>query len=360
MKVVHIGPGGVSGRGGIGRYIANLIDNQALFGQDIQFYVIDSYGLKGGFGRHAAFLRACLALLRLRLNGRADLLHIHMSHYGSALRKSLLLLLGKALGLRTVIHIHGSRFHLFCRDLPAPRRALFLFVLGRADRIVVIAGFWRDHLRRLGLPPGKIVLIHNGVPDPGFRRHEAAEDAGVRLLALGELGPRKGTPEIIAAFATPSLRQAGWRAALAGNGAVAHYRALIHQAGLADRVTLPGWADAETVRRLLDEADILLLPSRQEGLPLAILEALAAGAAVIATPVGGIPDAVIDGETGLLVPEGDAPALAAAILRLIRDGTLRRRLATAGRRRYETAFSMDILAGNLTRLYRDVAGESGT
>lgn len=354
MKVIHIGPGGVAGRGGIGRYIANVVAEREAIGRGVQFLIIDSYGLEDGARRYAAFLRACLALIRLRLTGETPLLHIHMAHYGSALRKSLLLLLGKALGMRAVVHIHGSRFHLFCRDLPGPLRALFLSVLGLADRIVVIAGFWRDHLLSLGLPPEKIALIQNGVPDPGFRRREAGTDAGIRLLALGELGPRKGTPEIIAALAGPPLRRARWRAVLAGNGPVGRYRAAVREAGLAERVELPGWADAETVRRLLDEADILLLPSRQEGLPLAILEALAAGATVIATPVGGVPDAVIDGETGLLVPEGDAAALEAAIRRLIDDPPLRLRLAEAGRRLYEARFSMPVLTENLTSLYRDL------
>jgi glycosyltransferase involved in cell wall biosynthesis len=171
---------------------------------------------------------------------------------------------------------------------------------------------------------------------------------------LGELGPRKGTPELIAALATPELRNEEWTAILAGNGPVEHFREVVASLQLSDRIQLPGWQGADRVRALLQAADILVLPSRQEGLPMSILEAMGTGVAVIATPVGAIPDAIIDGETGLLVPPGDVASLSCAILKLIGDPALRHRLSLNARARFERMFTIESTANSVTDLYRDL------
>jgi glycosyltransferase involved in cell wall biosynthesis len=224
----------------------------------------------------------------------------------------------------------------------------------RCDRIVVIGGYWRDLLvREVGLSPSRVVLVHNGAPTHGIPTTRTSDKAP-RLLMLGELGHRKGTEDVIAALATPEVRQGNWSAVLAGNGPVDKFRASVASLGLADRIDLPGWRNTEQVRDLLQTADILLLPSRHEGLPMAILEAMAAGVAVISTPVGAIPDAIIDSESGLLVPPGDVPALARAILRLLTDQQLRRRLADNARSRFEEMFTIDRTADGVAALYREL------
>lgn len=174
------------------------------------------------------------------------------------------------------------------------------------------------------------------------------------LLMLGELGARKGTPELIAALASPELRHRQWTATLAGNGPLDHFREAIATVGLSGRIKLPGWQSADEVRALLQRADILVLPSHDEGLPMSILEAMAAGVAVIATPVGAISDAVIDGETGLLVPPGDVIALAGAVLRLLDNASMRQSLAANARARYESMFTIDRTASAIADIYREL------
>jgi len=226
-------------------------------------------------------------------------------------------------------------------------------ILKRAARVVVIGTFWRDFaVRTLGLDPAHVALIHNGAPQAPWR--ERAASAAPRLLMLGELGPRKGTPELLAALAAPELKSRAWSAVLAGNGPVEKYRAEAAALGLGGRAALPGWQSAEQVRALLEAADVFVLPSRQEGLPIAILEAMAVGAAVISTPVGAIPDAIVAGETGLLVPPGDGAALAQAIARLVDDPALRARLAAGARRRFEAMFTIDRTADAVAALYREL------
>ena len=357
MKIVHIGPGGASGRGGIGRYIAYVSAAAKDQAPDLDIAVIDSYGGGGGWAMPFAFLLACFKTIGVCLTGKADILHIHMSHRGSALRKGVLLWLGRLCGARVVMHIHGSRFQQFTDRLPGFARRLFIATMNRADRIVVIAGVWERYVLSLGIARAKVVLLHNGVPDAGFVMRNPNPER-VKLLCLGELGERKGTRDLLAALSSPHLRPLAWDAVIAGNGAVAEYREAFAAAGLGDRVSLPGWVDAAAVRELLADADIFLLPSHHEGLPLAILEALAAGLAVISTPVGGIPDAIIDGETGLLADAGDRAALARAITRLISDPALRVDLARRGRACFERSFDLRVTFPRLHALYHELMPRS--
>ncbi len=171
---------------------------------------------------------------------------------------------------------------------------------------------------------------------------------------LSALDPLKGTLDLIAALATPEVRRREWTATLAGNGPVEQLpeRRGCTRAVRSDQ-TYRGGRRLSEVRVLLDDADILLLPSRSEGLPMSILEAMASGVAVISTPVGAIPDAIIDGETGLLVPPGDVPALSHAIFRLLDDPALRHRLAVRTRgARFERMFTIERTADSVAAVYQ--------
>jgi glycosyltransferase involved in cell wall biosynthesis len=160
------------------------------------------------------------------------------------------------------------------------------------------------------------------------------------LLEVGRLCAVKGQRDAIAAL--PLLGRADVTLLLAGEdieGGGAYLDALERQAsqlGVRDRVRFLGRRD--DVPALLAAADALVLPSWQEGLPLVVLEAMAAGVPVVATSVGGTPEAVVDGETGLLVPPRDVPALTAAIDTLLDDPERARRLGEAGRRRVRERF----------------------
>jgi glycosyltransferase involved in cell wall biosynthesis len=361
-RVLLASPGGRRGRGGMASLVAYLADALPARLPGWQVGILDTYG--AGDGR-AAFLRmplcflvAILRVVALRAAGRLDLLHIHMACYGSALRKPLLALLAAALGVPTVMHLHGADFDDYCRRLSSWRRRLLVAILRRCAAVVVIGAHWRGFVvGELGLDAGRVVLIHNGAPASAMApRAPRPEGAPAKLLMLGELGPRKGTPELIQALARPELRQRSWSAVLAGNGPVEAYRDQVRALGLAEHVTLPGWRTPDQVRALLAEADLLLLPSRQEGLPVAILEAMANSVAVIATPVGAVPDAITDGQTGLVVPPGDIDALAQAIGRLVDDPGLRQRLAANARARFDERFTIERTADAVAALYRQVAG----
>jgi glycosyltransferase involved in cell wall biosynthesis len=287
-----------------------------------------------------------------RVLGRLDLLHLNVAGRGSTWRKILLGELAGLLGLPTVVHLHDfdyaadlERRGPLGRRLAARlfRRARRVIVLGERDRRTVV--------ERLGVPPERVELLHNGVPDPGPPPARTGRAGPVRLLFLGHLDARKGVPELLTALAGPALRARDWRLVLAGGGETERFAAMVEELGLAGRVELTGWLPHERVYGLCREADLFVLPSHAEGQAMSLLEAMAHGLAIVTTPVGAHLETVQDGVEALLVPPGDSEALGLALARLIDDGALRARLGQAARARYQGSFTADHYARGLAAIH---------
>jgi glycosyltransferase involved in cell wall biosynthesis len=204
----------------------------------------------------------------------------------------------------------------------------------------------------LGWPRRKMEVVRNAIdatgftqkPDPALRRWLADERALV--LAVARLDPQKGHRHLLAAAA--KVPDAVF--ALAGDGPERPaLEQLANQLGIRDRVRFLG--ERSDVAALLAACDVFVLPSLYEGLPISVLEAMAANRPVIATAIGGTDEVVIDGESGLLVPPAQPHAMASALRRLLEDGGLRSRLAAAGRARVTTEFSAREMVRRVTELY---------
>src|SRR5262249_8468793 len=141
---------------------------------------------------------------------------------------------------------------------------------------------------------------------------------------------------------------------IVGDGEVERAHALVRELGLEDNVSVTGWVAPLEVRRVLRSSQVLVLPSHYEGQPMAILEAMANGLCIIASPVGGIPE-LIDGSCGILVPPGDAHRLASAIYEVVHDEQTRVRLGTAALQRVRDDFDADVIWRKIDSLYRRVS-----
>jgi len=172
-----------------------------------------------------------------------------------------------------------------------------------------------------------------------------------RILFLGRLGERKGTFDLVRAFAALAARFPHARLVCAGDGAIAEIKSLASSLGVSDRVDCPGWLSAEAARSELARAEVFALPSYAEGLPMALLEAMAAGKPVVVGSVGGIPSVVSNDVNGVLVRPGDQAALVVALGRLLGDAQLRRRLGFAARQTIEDGYSLGTSLRRLTTIY---------
>ncbi|HUQ11114.1 MAG TPA: glycosyltransferase family 4 protein [Steroidobacteraceae bacterium] len=293
----------------------------------------------GWMRRGLEFGRALHQLSRALDSIEPTVIHVHFASRGSTLRKMLLAQLVIRARRPLILHAHGGGFDRFHRGLPSVLRRLVNRTLQQANLVITLSSQWRDfYIRECELAPSQVVVLPNPVRVPA-KIPDRSGHREVQFVHLGKLGKGKGSYDLVKAFlALPDELRARARLVLAGNGDVAE---LQEAAGQDSRITVLPWVDSTERDRLLAESDVFVLPSYAEGVPMSLLESMAAGMPCITTPVGGIPDLITQGVEGLLVPPGDVEQLSLAMARLITDDGLR---VAAGLRAYERAGANDVHA----------------
>ncbi|AWJ92197.1 glycosyltransferase family 1 protein (plasmid) [Azospirillum baldaniorum] len=347
-----VSPGGTLEKGGMGRIVDNFTTDLRENRPDVKFEVIDSYGPDAKFHLMPFyFAAAMLRLFGCFATGKAQLVHIHMAEYGSVLRKGLIVAMASLFRVPVVLHLHGGRFPKHYEDAKPLSRWAIRNMMEMTSEVVVLGEYWRNWVVTTFPAVRRTTLLHNAVPGPETIP-ERAEDGPVRLLFLGRLIKLKGIDVLLDALASDVCRSRSWQLTIAGDGDLETYRAQAKALGLEERVRFTGWLDQTGCRKELVQAHVLVQPSMFEGLPMSVLEAMANGLTIVATPVGSVGDAIADEETGLLVPPGDRTALADALARVIDDAELRRRLGQGARRRFERQFDIAVYRERIVEIYR--------
>jgi glycosyltransferase involved in cell wall biosynthesis len=324
LRVMVVTPLGQGGAGGIDRVVDQLrVPGEQNEGAKLTFVVSRGTHVVGSLSNipWAAARIAIGALTR-----SVDVVHLNLGANASTYRKFILSLICRMSGLPYVIHLHGSRFHKFWPSLPAVVRGAVDSFFRHAGSIIVLGEVWRDMVvSHVPETADRIFVVANATRR---RARSAGSGAVPNILFLGRLGERKGVPDLLLALAK---LPAGlpWTATIAGDGEIHRTRQQAGSLGIEDRLTIPGWVGPEDVERLIGKADILVLPSYDENLPMSVIEGMAAGLAVVATPVGATPEVIKDGVTGLLVDPGDIAGLQEALQTLAGDAALRMSLGRA-------------------------------
>jgi glycosyltransferase involved in cell wall biosynthesis len=316
---------------------------------------VDLLGADGrslpGLRMHLGAVRALRALVRDR---RPDLLQ---AHGGEPLKYGL-----AAGGVPVVYRRIGSTAGWLTGG---PRRLVYARLVGRAARVVAVSETTgRETAEAFGLPPAKVVTIPNGVdparlaPRAGRAATRAALGVAADATAILSLGALSWEKDPLGHLETsaPLLRHhPGAVHLFAGDGPLrGELTAAAGRLGLGGRVLLLGSRD--DVGDLLAASDLMLFASRTEGMPASVIEAGMAGVPVAATALAGIPEVVVDGQTGLLAAPGDRYGLRAALDRLLGDGELRSGMGRAARARCRDRFGIDTVAGAYHALYAELAG----
>lgn len=290
-------------------------------------------------------LRLMLRLARRFRHLRADVVHTHntrpLLYAGPAARLA---------GVRRIIHTrHGQRFGAARHETTAFRLASLT-----ADRVVCVSHDSARIAAAEGISTRRIRTLWNGIDVSRFRAAASGGDGPV--LAVGRLSAEKDFPTLVRAAAIVARAAPSFRLEIAGDGAcMADLKRLVEELNLRDVVRLLG--QVRDVPTLLARGSVFTLSSLTEGVSLTILEAMATGLPVVTTRVGGNPEVVADGETGLLVPSGDPAALAAALLEVWQNPARREALGRAGRRRVEECFEVRKVIAAYEELYLE--GQSG-
>ncbi|MCC7261240.1 MAG: glycosyltransferase family 4 protein [Candidatus Latescibacteria bacterium] len=314
--------------------------------------------------RPLADLRALWELWRLMRRGRFDLVHTHTSKAG---------LLGRVAAVlaRVPRRVHTAHGHVFYGYHGPALSRLFVWLERWAawftDRLVALTPAEEHDQLRFGVgSAAKFAVIHSGVDFAPFARPAADREVTRRVLGLaldglvigtlGRLTPIKGQADLVRAFAQvrPQVPEA-WLLLVGDGEEGPGLAALVRELGVADRVVFAGWR--EEVPDLLRAMDIFVLPSLNEGMGKALVEAMYVGLPVVASRVGGVPDLIEAGRAGLLVPPGQPAALAAALLGLAADPHRRRELG-ARAAQVARAYSVESMIEKLDGLYQSLLKES--
>jgi glycosyltransferase involved in cell wall biosynthesis len=296
-----------------------------------------------------------LALARyawLLASRRYDIVHLNTATNASAWRKWVMQHLARLAGAATIVHFHGSAF-----PKPGDRRPGWVPILRRvferADAIIVLGDYWRDFVARFyEMPPERFDVVANGVADFAPNAPQPRNDgAPVQLLFAGNLTDAKGAGVLLQALALLPAELPQWRAVFAGTGDVDAFRDRVEQLGIARQVEFTGWVARDAILPLYRQADIVVLPSRNEVLPVCLLEGACAGAALVATPVGSVPDVLQEGRNGLTIRPDDPDGLARALAQLIGDGARREAFRAASREIYVSRFRLEIMVEALREIY---------
>jgi len=303
-------------------------------------------------------MQTLLALSWALLLRRVALLHVHTASRGSFWRKSLFVALARAFRVPVVLHVHSGEFMRFYGEECGPgRRALVRWILRCSACVLCLTPRWREALARVE-PRARLRVLPNPAPDEPLvraRRASGSVQPGC-VLFLGRLREKKGVFDLLHAWPAVLAAWPQARLVLAGDGDAQSIVELARKLQVADAIVLPGWVADAAKAEWLARAEVFVLPSHAEGLPVCVLEAMACGIPVLATRVGGVPDVVADGQEGLLVDAGDVAGLQAALLGLLGDAVLRQRLAAAALMRVEREFALPQVLAALETLWGELIG----
>ncbi|HZR67719.1 MAG TPA: glycosyltransferase family 4 protein [Burkholderiales bacterium] len=332
-------------RGGISA-VVNTYRAHGLFERWPVEY-IETHCDGSGWRKLATAARAVRRLVASLARDPNAIVHIHGASRASFWRKSVFMAIALAARCPVIFHLHGGGFATFYEEECGPvRRRIVRFLLERAARIIVLSAQWRAWLASAMHNPN-VVCIANPMP---MHPEPAAARRRNTLLFLGRLERAKGVFDLVDAVAALRDTHPDARLVLAGDD-VDGLAAYAAGRGVADCVQLTGWVGPERKRALLDAAAAFVLPSYAEGLPISLLEAMAAGLPSVASEVGGIPDIIADGVNGMLVAPGDVAMLTRVLRKLLDDRMLRARLGAAARETVRLRFDADHVIGELEKIY---------
>lgn len=297
-------------------------------------------------------LRAWLRVTWLLATRRVVLLHVHMSSRASFWRKSLFILQALLWRLPVVLHLHGSEFQLFYgHESTIWTQRLIKYVFEHVRLVIVLSQSWKAWVTQV-FPEARVAVVYNPVAVPTFTVPAVRDQR--TLVSLGRLGKRKGTYDLLQAFRTLLAQYPDAQLLLGGDGELERVRAYAGELGIIAHVHILGWVAGAEKQALLSRSSVYVLPSYNEGLPMSVLEAMAAGMPVVTTPVGGIPEAVRDGVDGFLIRPGDTTTLAARIAALLHNGDLRSAMGEAARSRVEQMFAVPVILEQMSGIYAEV------
>ena len=312
---------------------------------------IESYRNGSKWEKLAKALKGYLLFFREMILNKPDIVHIHSSFGPSFYRKMPFIYMACFRGVPVINHIHGAEFETFYLKASDRKKRRIRKVYGKCTMLIALSEEWKRNLESV-VSPEKITVIENYCKIPDLSGTEKKK----QILFLGEIGKRKGCYDIPEIYGRVLEKGERLPLIMAGDGELAEVKKLFEDRDLLESVSFPGWVRGADKDKCLKESGIFLFPSYYEGMPMAVLEAMAYGMAIVTTRVGGIPHLLEDGGSGYLCEPGDIEGLSKRLLELSKDGDKRRKMGERARQKAIADYSMESHIKKLMDLYDRVKG----
>ena len=315
-NIVFLGTNFNRGKGGVASV---LNEYKKLFPEA---YFIATTNSNGFISNSVALIIGLLKFVwLLTSNRKIKIIHIHGASYNSFYRKYVFFRIAKLYHKKVIYHIHGGEYHLFYNNSSKITKNLIKNLIEDSDCIICLSEKWMEYFKK-EFNPINICIIPNIIKEPNtlLTKKTLNNEKITTFLFLGYISERKGVwlllkalYEIKSQLDGRSIFQFG------GNGEVSVFKKLVSVYKLENLVEYIGWVTDETKDKYLRNADVFILPSYNEGLPITLLEAMSYQLPIISTTVGGIPEIIESGKNGILVEPGEKAALINAIMFLINN-----------------------------------------
>ena len=344
-KVLMVGPD-LSLHGGIVSVVKGYLDAGLPEACDAFEYLGTGIG-SSKLGKSVAFSRALIRYAMIMPS--YDIIHLHISARGAYKRKSIMARMAHKAGKYVILHDHDGEFKKAFEEGGDSYRRDVRKTFSIADRVVVLSEEWRDYFSKNVCDLEKIDVVHNGVKVPD---QPCSPCSRQDVLFLGRLGARKSPDVLLRASREVLKRFPETKIVFGGDGEVEKNKRLAEELGIADRCEFHGWVTGDEREVLFERAAVYCLPSKNEGLPMSVLEAMARGVPTVATAVGGVPQVIEDGVNGFLVSVDDIETLSKRLIALLESTALRETVGVASRETILRSFSIARSINEVLEVYR--------
>jgi glycosyltransferase involved in cell wall biosynthesis len=339
-------------QGGIASVLEDLVNSELSLSYRFDLFPRQPSlpkNLRGPVQRTVFRLRRFLRFFIVLLRDRYDLVHIH-SPDAAFLGTVIFTALARLARVPVLLHLHGTDWQSFYPEASEFRKMYTRLGLSLPERVLVLYALWKEEIARIA-PRARVEVLrnlaHDDLPPSEGESRALRHRCGIAqddflVVTVGSVGKRKGTFEILEAAADIAQRDPRVKFVLVGAeekpGEFAEARRRQQQLGVEKSVKLTGEVPRETIPNFLAAADVFLLPTYFEGMPVSILEAMRAGLAIITTPVAGVPEMFTAEGSCIFIRPGFPDQITAALLRLTEDESLRQSLGQNARAVFEERF----------------------
>lgn len=342
-------------KGGIAAVISGYYGS--VLEKDYNIIYVESYKDGGKLTKLFKAISGYFLFAKVLIVDKPDLIHIHSSFGPSFYRKMPFIYMASWAKKPIINHIHGADFDEFYVNAREKKRKQVQKAYGKCAVLIALSSEWKERLSQI-VPAEKITIIENySTLHEDALNERLGRPSNNTVLFLGEIGKRKGCYDIPAVVEQVVKAIPDVKFVLGGAGSTedeAAVKKLFKDKGVTDHVAFPGWIRGSEKDKLLREADVFLLPSYNEGMPMSVLDAMGYGLPVVSTNVGGIPKIVYDGENGFCCEPGDVKVMSDGIVKMLENRESLENMSKESFRIVKDGYSLESHLKKVEQIYESI------